>query len=322
MSYQGQTWVDEVAFPLLKNSGELLVMLRVANHAGNGPAKMSGCFMASPNIAAECLLKPRAVQEHLRNLTERGLLVPGDPQLVAHLRADRRPPVYDLGGAHVPGCPGGHDIDGECLPAATGSKNHHPSTDEQNPRSAGSRKRHPSTEAPATGSKKRPSRVAKSATKSSKELKDLSPRDGAPSSGAAEAAPPAPTDERETAAQDDKPNPTPPLPAQREALPDTNPDTAQVLAAYEEALSGKALNGTRTQLLADAAELLAARPLWWVIDRARELPRYGKSLAKHAEMSRVPFTTQPAPGGSRERCPEHPTHYRGRCYKCAMAVPV
>lgn len=64
----------------------------------------------------------------------------------------------------------------------------------------------------------------------------------------------------------------------------------QVLAAYEEALGGPALNGTRKQLLADAAELLASRPLWWVIDRAQELPKYGTNLGKHAAMSKVPFT--------------------------------
>lgn len=95
-------------------------------------------------------------------------------------------------------------------------------------------------------------------------------------------------DERENAAPTDKPATPSPLPAQREDLPDTNPDAEQVLAAYEDALGAKALNGTRTRLLADAADLLASRPLWWVIDRARELPKYGSNLAKHAEMSKAP----------------------------------
>ncbi|MEZ0094997.1 hypothetical protein [Streptacidiphilus sp. EB129] len=63
-----------------------------------------------------------------------------------------------------------------------------------------------------------------------------------------------------------------------------------VLAAYEEARGGRALNGTRQQLLTGAAELLAAgRPLAWVVDRARELPQFGTDLVRHAEMSRVPF---------------------------------
>jgi hypothetical protein len=65
-----------------------------------------------------------------------------------------------------------------------------------------------------------------------------------------------------------------------------------VLAAYEEAKGGRALNGTRKQLLSGAVELLSAgRPLAWVLDRARELPKYGTDLVRHAEMSTVPFTS-------------------------------
>ncbi|MEW1552184.1 hypothetical protein [Streptomyces tsukubensis] len=101
-------------------------------------------------------------------------------------------------------------------------------------------------------------------------------------------------------------------------------DAGLVLAAYEEALGGPALGRVRGQILEDAAELLAARPLWWVQARARELPAYGVSLAKHAGMSKAPFTTPPVPGqvaGGRERCPDHPARYRRGCMDCAMAVP-
>lgn len=129
------------------------------------------------------------------------------------------------------------------------------------------------------------------------------------------------TGERETAAPED--NPTPSAEAfQKTGTADDGP--SQVLAAYEEALGGQALNGTRTQLLADASELLAVRPLWWVVDRARELPRYGKSLARHAEMSKAPFSkpASSSPGvGGRERCPDHPGRYRKGCIDCAMTLP-
>ncbi len=100
-------------------------------------------------------------------------------------------------------------------------------------------------------------------------------------------------EERETATPKDKPTPAAPAePVADERGDSQSPgdDVAQVLAAYEEALGAKALNGTRAKLLADAAELLAARPLWWVIDRAKELPRYGVDLAKHAAMSKAPVT--------------------------------
>lgn len=285
MSYQGQTWVDEVALPHLKNTGELIIMLRVANHAGNGPKKMSGCFAGSKTLAAECLMSPRAAQGHLRELSRRRLLIPGDPKLVEHMRPDLRTPVYDLAGAHETDCPGGHDIVGDCLPSDAGSKICYPLDQTQNPRSAGSRNSHPSTSKPGTGSKKRPERVAKSATKSSKELKESSLSAEGPPSPAAPADSASPQREREA------------------AVPNQHPDAHLVLAAYEQALGGPALNGTRAQLLRDATELLAFRPLPWVIERARELPRFGKSLARHAEMSKVPFarsSQQPATGVPQE----------------------
>lgn len=87
-----------------------------------------------------------------------------------------------------------------------------------------------------------------------------------------------------------------------------DPEAAQVLAAYEEALGGPAVNGTRAQLLKDAAELLAVRPLWWVIDRAREMPHKGwTDLAKHAAKSPVPFARQaPArPAGLPQEDPDY-----------------
>ena len=73
-----------------------------------------------------------------------------------------------------------------------------------------------------------------------------------------------------------------------------HPDAEHVIAAYEEALGGKAVNGTRSKLLKAAGELLdAGRPLWWVADRARELPARGwTDLAVHAERSKVPFGQQ------------------------------
>ncbi|MEU8472722.1 hypothetical protein AB0F30_33395 [Streptomyces sp. NPDC029006] len=209
MSYQGQTWVDEIALPHLKNTGELVIMLRVANHAGNGPRKMSGCFAGSETLAEECLMSPRAAQGHLRELSRRHLLVPGDPRLVEHIRPDRRPPVWDLAGAHEADCPGGHAIDGDCLPADTGSRICHPSDQEKRPRSAGSKNCHPSPGEGATGSKKRQPRVAKSATKSSKELKVLSPSGGSSPSNADTAPSAEAQGEREAA----EPNNNPGLPA-------------------------------------------------------------------------------------------------------------
>jgi len=92
----------------------------------------------------------------------------------------------------------------------------------------------------------------------------------------------------------------------------------QVLAAYEQAAGGPALPGVRARLLVDAGELLAVRPLWWVIERARELPKYGTSLARHAEMSKVPFARpvrKPVAGA----CLRHPAFQEDDCAPCRKA---
>lgn len=301
MSYQGQTWVDEVALPQLQNGGELLVMLRVANHAGNGPKKMSGCYASAKALAQECLMGRSTVLKHLRNLAARGLLVPGDPALVDHLPADRRPPVYDLGGAHVAACAGGHADIAECQ-TVTGARSEHP---QKKPSSAGARSEHPTPDTGSTGVQIELQRVFKSSTKSSKELKESSLCAAGPSD--------APDPGLVGGASDEE----------RESAPaaEDQPVQAafQVLTAYEEVIGGPALNGTRVQLLADAADLLAARPLWWVIDRARELPQFGKSLARHAEMSLVPFTEktpQPAAPSGPPMCARHPAFKDGDCSPC------
>jgi hypothetical protein len=123
--------------------------------------------------------------------------------------------------------------------------------------------------------------------------------------------------ERENAAQDPDPTPAAPgavVPAQQDPH---RRDALKVLAAYEDALGAPALN--RTRFLAQAAELLAARPLPWVIDRARELPRWGNDLKRHAEMSKAPITRRPAaPSGTAvAMCPAHPAVEAVHCAPCA-----
>ncbi|MEU9646988.1 helix-turn-helix domain-containing protein [Streptomyces sp. NPDC048188] len=181
MSYQAQTWVDEVGIRQCKNGGELLVLIRVANHT-NG--EMRGCYASAETLAGECLMGESTVLKHLRRLKAGGVLVPGDKELVSHLRADRRPPVYDLAGGHEPGCPGDHSIGDVCRVEATGARSEHPSKParatgarsehpQKKRRSAGARSEHPSKETPVTGVQIDLSRVFKSSTNSSKDLNSL-----------------------------------------------------------------------------------------------------------------------------------------------------
>lgn len=56
-------------------------------------------YAAYPSIAtlAELLdVDRRTIQRALADLTAQGLIRPGDPHAVRHLRADRRPGVYDV----------------------------------------------------------------------------------------------------------------------------------------------------------------------------------------------------------------------------------
>ncbi|WP_330479957.1 helix-turn-helix domain-containing protein (plasmid) [Streptomyces platensis] len=308
MSYQGQTWVDEVALPRLKNGGELLVMLRVANHAGNGPKKMSGCHASSKTLAKECLMGRSTVLKHLRELTRRALLISGDPALVNHIPVDKRPPVYDLAGAHEPGCSGGHTYTDECQVASVQIE--HP---KETRRSAGAQSEHPATKADGAGVQNDAERVFKSSTKSSKELKESSLPGGFGGThrvGGAE-------EEREAATPKDKPSA---VPNQRDNGQD---DADRIVAAWGEALvvSGPAPNRRAedavrrdaARLLADgeAADYLTAA----AVDMAHRNPSF-RSLSKHLEH----YTPKPA-GGKHERCPEHPRHLRGRCLECALTIP-
>jgi hypothetical protein len=105
---------------------------------------------------------------------------------------------------------------------------------------------------------------------------------------------------------------------EREAAePKDNSDAHQVLAAFQDA-GGLALNGTRTQFLQDAAELLESRPLWWLIARAKEMPGKGwTDLARHAAKSKAPFTQEGrrAPEGA---CLRHPGFNEDDCPRCRL----
>ncbi|MGW2190188.1 helix-turn-helix domain-containing protein [Streptomyces sp. NPDC001719] len=81
-------WVDKVGILGCRNSGELLVLIRVGNHVGGD---MRGCFTLARTLARECLMGESTVLRHLRRLRAGGILLPGDQNLVDHIRADKRP---------------------------------------------------------------------------------------------------------------------------------------------------------------------------------------------------------------------------------------
>lgn len=287
MSYQAQTWVDQVGVDLCQNGGEAFVLLRIANHCG---PDLRGAYPSAATLARLCKMGRSTVLKHIRALATRRVLLPGDPALTDHLPADKRPPVYDLVGGHENGCVGAHTIRQECRTAA-GVQSEHPSTSpfragarsEHPPkkrRSAGARSEHPSSEQSGAGDQNEQERVFKSSTNSSKELNfSLSGRggNGRTQTGPASEAE-AVTEERETASPEDHPTSADAaVPAQRQ---DEDTVAAQQAAAAEMlgSLPGRPGRDDVLDLLPLALEALA---VGWT------LPGLRSHLAAKCDPSRV-----------------------------------
>jgi hypothetical protein len=333
MSYQGQTWVDAVALPKLKNGGELLVMLRVANHAGNGPTKMSGCTASAETLARECLMGRSTVLKHLRELRSRGLLVAGDPSLVAHLPADKRPPVYDLAGAHAEGCTGGHTMLAECSQRAGVQIEHPQKTPPKKRRSAGAQIEHPQGSEPGAGVQIDPQRVFKSSTNSSKELKEFSLYAAAASVTAdPTASGGSVTRERETDQGQEHPvQHAPAGPAAAEVREHPFPEqkaggdaVARVVAAWTEARAknghGVPVTGEKG-LARDVPRLLAdGVDVEDLVAAAADMGRRAGwlSLPQHLQHF-VPAARKPEPRQIEGRCPRHADFPEDACVICETA---
>lgn len=69
------------------------VLLVLADHASDDG---TAAFPSRASIAMRLRCSERTVQRHFAALREAGLIIDGDQRLVSHLRANRRPTVYDL----------------------------------------------------------------------------------------------------------------------------------------------------------------------------------------------------------------------------------
>ncbi|MFJ3094611.1 helix-turn-helix domain-containing protein [Streptomyces hydrogenans] len=339
MSYQAQTWVDEVGVDLCKNGGEAFVLVRIGNHAG---PDLRGCYASAGTLARLCKMGRSTVLKHIRELVARGVLLPGDPSLTDHLPADKRPPVYDLVGGHDPGCVGGHTIRDDCrlaagaqsdhpqkAPRPAGARSEHPP---KNRRSAGARFEHPQQEEGGAGVQIETERVFKMSTNSSKDLKALSPETVVPSVTADNAtSSEASTAERETGAGLHSIPGQPPagVPQQREG---EQPQPSETAVAFVIDLPGRLGRLTAQQLapLVQAAfgdgyttETLRAELAALVdVDRIRTrgaLPAlYERALR---DLPPAPPANSSASSAGPEPCPDHPGRRRGRCVECALALP-
>lgn len=90
MSVQAHSWVYGTTTGSVARKAVLLVL---ANHAHpDGTA----AYLHISTIAREAEVSERGVKRHLKELQQAGFIRPGDPNLLSHIRADKRPQIFDL----------------------------------------------------------------------------------------------------------------------------------------------------------------------------------------------------------------------------------
>ncbi|MFJ2752688.1 hypothetical protein [Streptomyces sp. NPDC087297] len=75
------------------STGELAVLTAIADHMNKD---LRNSYASHATLANETIMSARSVGTHVRALAKRGVIVPGDPSVVSHIRPDRRPPVWDF----------------------------------------------------------------------------------------------------------------------------------------------------------------------------------------------------------------------------------
>lgn len=92
MSWQATAWADSLPYDALKPLATR-VLFKLANVAAQDGKR---AFRSKWEMADELGVDQRSVQRALRELEQAGFIGRGDQRAVAHMRADRRPTVYDL----------------------------------------------------------------------------------------------------------------------------------------------------------------------------------------------------------------------------------
>jgi len=71
----------------------LVVLIALADHAADDG---TGAFPSLDTIARYARCSRDTARRHVKQLAEAGVIVPGNPQLTAYIRQDRRPVVWDM----------------------------------------------------------------------------------------------------------------------------------------------------------------------------------------------------------------------------------
>lgn len=92
MSLNAYVWAASLPLDLLSATA-FRVLLKYADGADQHGRT---AWRTAAEVAVELQCSPRTVQRAIRELVAQGILIEGDQSYVAHIRADRRPVVFDI----------------------------------------------------------------------------------------------------------------------------------------------------------------------------------------------------------------------------------
>lgn len=93
MSFAAYMWVLKHGFAMCANAAQFATLVRIADHTDDSGR---GCWTSQQTLSDELPMSRATVKRAIDELAQAGVIVPGDPALVAHLRKDKRPQVWDL----------------------------------------------------------------------------------------------------------------------------------------------------------------------------------------------------------------------------------
>lgn len=90
VSWYASAWAEKAPVGTVYERAILTYLAHRARKDG------TNCYPSTQTLANFALCDKRTAQRHLDAMIERGLVAEGDQEVVQHLRADRRPTVYDI----------------------------------------------------------------------------------------------------------------------------------------------------------------------------------------------------------------------------------
>jgi len=93
VSWQATAWADSLDYDTLKSYLAYRVLIKLCN---NADALGRTAWRSTSELAQELGVSQRSIHRALRELEQARLILPGDQDFVKHIRADRRPRVYDM----------------------------------------------------------------------------------------------------------------------------------------------------------------------------------------------------------------------------------